>query len=97
MKREWKITIWKGLQPVEEFSIPVSRFSEADIANVLRALVAKAAGLSNSDLAWGFCNERKGTERTPSLVVGRESLKEKRKTVLSCGTDPWATAEIIWD
>ena len=90
-KRCWRIRGYDSLTPIFDESIPVGQITQDKVMELLRALVAKH--LLPHDLIGAHA--RRGTKiHNNQLEIQKENLPEKRRTLYSCGDNPYYTADV---
>jgi hypothetical protein len=90
-KRCWRIRGYDSLTPIFDQSIPVGQMTENNMKELLRALVAK--DLLPHELLGAYA--KRGTKLYVGfLEIQKETQYEKRRTLYSCGNNPYYTADV---
>ena len=87
--RVWQIRGYEGSEKIFETEVRISCFTESQIKNLLKALVAKA-GLEFDEIVGAYA-KRKMKEPNDLLEINKESSLP----VFSCGTNPHFIAKPI--
>jgi len=90
-KRCWRIRGYDSLTPIFDQSIPVGQMTERNMKELLRALVAR--DLLPHELIGAYA--KPGTNRyLVFLEIQKETQHEERRTLYSCGDNPYYTADV---
>jgi hypothetical protein len=90
-KRCWRIRGYDSLTPIFDQSVSVGQMTEGNMKELLRVLVAK--DLSPHELIGAYA--KRGTRISNALLeIRKENLPEKRRTIYTCGNNPWYTADV---
>jgi hypothetical protein len=90
-RRYWRIEGYESLKPIYEVEVPVGRYSEQDIENLLRALVSRA-GLTFREIVESYA--RHNARRNNGLLEVQRDTGPNKFT-LSCGSNPYFYASIV--
>ena len=90
-KRCWRIRGYDSLTPIFDQSVPVGQLTESNMKELLRALVAK--DLLPHELIGAYA--KRGTKiHNRCLEIQKENQPEKRRTIYTCGDNPYYTADV---
>ena len=90
-KRCWRIRGYDSLTLIFDQSVPVGQMTEGNMKELLRVLVAK--DLLPHELIGAYA--KRGTRISNAhLEVQKENQLEKRRTVYTCGNNPFYTADV---
>jgi hypothetical protein len=90
-KRCWRIRGYDSLTLIFDQSVPFGQMTEGNMKALLRALVAK--DLLPHELMGAYA--KRGTKIHIALLeIQKEKQLEKRRTVYTCGNNPYYTADI---
>lgn len=90
-KRCWRIRGYDSLTLIFDQSVSTGQMTEGNMKELLRALVAK--DLLPNELIGAYA--RRGAKiHNQSLEIQKENQPEKRRTLYTCGHNPYYTADI---
>jgi hypothetical protein len=90
-KRCWRIRGYDSLSLILDQSVPTGQMTEGNMKELLRALVAK--DLLPHELIGAYAKRGASVSNT-LLEIQKESQLEKRRTIYTCGNNPFYTADV---
>jgi hypothetical protein len=90
-KRCWRIRGYDSLTLIFDESVPTGQMTEGNMKELLRVLVAK--DLLPHELIGAYA--KRGTRISNALLeIQKENQFEKRRTVYTCGNNPFYSADV---
>jgi hypothetical protein len=89
-KRYWRIVGYDSTKTIFESEIPIGLFTDKQMSNVLRVLVARA-GLTYEEILDSYV--KSNTKRYRSLL--EVQVQSKPRFCLMCGSNPHFTASVV--